>query len=62
MGMTTREAAEYLGTTVNFITLLCRSGKLKAKKHGRDWDIEPESVKRYAEAPKDKGGRPKKGI
>ena len=60
MGMTSTEAAEYLGVSRRFITDLCRRGKLSARKHGRDWDIDPESVKAYKEAPKDKGGRPRK--
>lgn len=60
MAWTTKQAAEYLNTSISFITRLCRKGILNAKMHGRDWDIDPESVKAYKETPKNKGGRPRK--
>ena len=60
MGMTTREAAQYLQVTTGFISRLCRKGILKARMHGRDWDIDPASVEEYKRLPKSKGGRPKK--
>ncbi len=60
MAWTTEEAAQYLGLSINMVAKLCRSGILKARKHGRDWDIDPASVEAYKAAPKDKGGRPRK--
>ena len=60
MGWTTEEAAEYLGVTTRFISRLCKDGTLDAKKHGRDWDIDPQSVEEYKNTPKNKGGRPRK--
>lgn len=60
MAWTTKEAAEYLGMNPTYVGILCNRGLLIAKKHGRDWDIDPESVKAYKELPKDKGGRPRK--
>jgi len=58
MGMTTKEAAEYLGVTSRFVSQLCVEKVLNSKKHGRDWDIDPGSVEAYKKAPKNKGGRP----
>jgi len=60
LAWTTKEASNYLGLTRSMVTKLCRDGILKAKMHGRDWDIDPESVRAYKAAPKDKGGRPRK--
>jgi excisionase family DNA binding protein len=60
MGWTTRQTAEFLGTSTKFVLSLIYRGKLQAKKFGPMWDIDPESVKAYKAAPKDKGGRPKK--
>jgi excisionase family DNA binding protein len=59
MGMTSEEAARVLNVTKGFISRLCKKGILNAKKHGRDWDIDPESVEKYRITPKDKGGRPR---
>ena len=61
MGWTTKEEADYLETkSVGFISRLCKRGILKATIYGRDWDIDPELVKAYKIAPKNKGDRPKK--
>ncbi len=60
MAWTSEEAAEYLGLSKSMVTRLCRDGILKARKHGRDWDIDPASVEAYKVAPKNKGGRPRK--
>lgn len=60
MGMTTKEAAEHLGVSENYVAILCKRGTLKAKRHGYMWDIDPASVEAYKAAPKDKGGRPRK--
>lgn len=59
-GWTTTEAAEFLGVSRKFIRSLIYRSKIKANKHGRDWNISPESVKAYMTAPKDKGGRPRR--
>lgn len=42
--MTTNEAADLLGVTPSRIKALIKSGKLKATKIGRDWQIERKSV------------------
>ncbi len=60
MAWTTEEAAAYLGLSIHMVARLCRDGILKAHKHGRAWDIEPESVAAYKDAPRNKGGRPRK--
>lgn len=60
MGWTTQEAAEYLGMERAYVGWLCNQHLLNCKKHGRDWDIDPESVKAYKLKPKNKGGRPRK--
>ncbi len=60
MAWTTEEAADYLGVTKNMVARLCRDDVLTATKHGRDWDIDPESVVVYKISPKNKGGRPRK--
>jgi excisionase family DNA binding protein len=60
MGWTTEEAAKYLDKSISLVISLIRRNKLSAKKHGRDWDIDPQSVKDYKNAPKNKGGRPRK--
>ena len=60
MAWTTEEAADYLQVSKSFVARLCRDGVIKATMHGRDWDIDPESVKAYKESPKQKGGRPRK--
>lgn len=45
--MTTNEASEQLGYTVQHTRLLIRQGKLQANKFGRDWMIVRESVAAY---------------
>jgi excisionase family DNA binding protein len=60
MPWTTKQAAEFLNVTPTFVSILCKRGTLKAIMHGRDWDIDPESVQAYKAAPKNKGGRPRK--
>ncbi len=42
--LTTTEAARYLNVTTRFIRMLITSGKLKAEKKGRDWDISYDSL------------------
>lgn len=60
MAWTTKEAAEFLNVTRTTVTRLCKKGIIKSSMHGRDWDIDPESVEAYKLAPKNKGGRPRK--
>ena len=60
LGMTTVEASEILGVTKGYVARLCQKGKLRAHKVGRDWIVDPESVEAYKNAPKNKGGRPRK--
>ena len=60
MGMTSKQAADYLGVSRQRVTFLVRQEKIKGKMHGRDWDIDPGSVEAYKRAPKDKGGKPTK--
>ncbi|MGD8457201.1 MAG: helix-turn-helix domain-containing protein [Anaerolineales bacterium] len=60
MGWTTEQAADYLGVTRRFVVSLINRGKLKATRFGYMWYIDPDSVKAYKQAPKDKGGRPRK--
>ncbi len=45
--LTTGEAAERLGYTVQHTRLLIRQGKLEASKFGRDWMIVREAVEGY---------------
>lgn len=45
--MTTREAAEALGYTIQHTRLLIRQGKIEASKFGRDWLVVRESVVEY---------------
>lgn len=62
MAWTTKEAADFLGMDPSYVGSLCKNGILKALKHGRDWDIDPESVRAYKDLPKNKGGRPHKTV
>ena len=45
--MTTREAAEDLGYTIQHTRLLIRQGQIEATKFGRDWLVVRESVVEY---------------
>lgn len=58
--MTTAEAAARLGVTPEAVRKAIKRGNMTAAQHGRDYWIEAEEVDRYAAAPKDRGGRPKK--
>lgn len=62
--MTTKEAAEYLGLGKPQVNRLINKGKLKAELQNTPvpyYLIGRESVEAYKLAPKDKGGRPRKG-
>ena len=58
--MTTKEVALYLGVRPGYVARLCKKGVLVATRFGRAWVIDPASVEAYKNAPKDKGGRPRK--
>lgn len=45
--ITTREAAENLGYTIQHTRLLIRRGQIEAMKFGRDWLVVRESVVEY---------------
>ena len=45
--ITTREAAETLGYTIQHTRLLIRRGQIEATKFGRDWLVVRESVVEY---------------
>ena len=55
--LTTAEAAKELGVSPMRIRSLIYEGRLEAKKHGRDWLIEPEALEAVRVR---KWGRPKK--
>ena len=41
-----------VGYTVDYVTRLARTGEVLAKKVGRQWHVEPESVRKFAEKAK----------
>lgn len=46
--ITTTEAAKLLGlTTIRRVRQLIETGKLKAVKFGRDWQVDKESLEEY---------------
>lgn len=45
--ISTQEAADTLGYTIQHTRLLIRDGKLNARKFGRDWLVVRESVELY---------------
>lgn len=57
--LTTKEAAERLGVTPQRVRALVRTGRLPAKKFGRDLVIHEEDLKLVKDR---KPGRPKKGV
>lgn len=57
--MTTKEAAELLGVSERHVRHLIETGKLSAKKYGRNYWIEPEAVEAARNRPG--MGRPRKG-
>ena len=59
MGMTTKQAAEFLGIKPRAVVKLIHEGKIAAAMHGRDWDVDTESVKHYAENRPKPGPKPK---
>lgn len=57
--MTTEAAAKYLGVTPQRVRQLVVAERIAATKYGRDYLLNPESVRSYKEGRK-KPGRPKK--
>ena len=45
--LTTKDAAELLGYTVQHVRRLIREGRLQGRRLGRDWIVDKESVDRY---------------
>lgn len=45
--MTLTEAAALLGVTAATLRQQIANGKLRATKHGRDWQVTPREVERY---------------
>jgi excisionase family DNA binding protein len=43
--MTVAEAARSMGASPEYVRRLCRSGRLRARRPGREWLIDPESLK-----------------
>ena len=58
--LTTTEAAARLGVTPEAVRKAIKRGHMTATKHGRDWLVSEEEVERYADKPRNKGGRPRK--
>lgn len=58
--LTTKDAAARLGVTARAVSLLIRSGAIKAQKFGRDWMIDPVEVERYLQERRP-AHRPRKG-
>ncbi len=55
--MTTREAAEELGYTIQHTRLLIRQGHIEAAKFGRDWLVVRESVVEYKAGQENRGDK-----
>ena len=58
--LNTEQAALFLGVTSRHVSNLCRKGKIKCTRPGRDWFMKLSDLEAYKVQPKDKGGRPKK--
>lgn len=57
--LTTSEAADLLALDRRTILKYIERGLIQARKHGRDWQIDPDEVERY-QRERRKPGRPKK--
>lgn len=53
--LTTREAADEAGFTENYVRILIRKGKVKAKLKGRQYWIDADSFRGYLDAMKELG-------
>jgi len=63
--LTVAQVAEDLGCTKSYVQRLIRQKRLDAKLQDtpvRYYLIEPESVEKYRNTPRNKGGRPRKKI
>ena len=58
--MTTNDAADALGLSVNTVRRAIHNGTLRATKRGRDWHITPSAVEAYRATSLGKPGRPRK--
>lgn len=60
--ITTTQAAENTSFSQEYLARLCQSGKLRAKKAGRDWLIDPDSLQAYVDhwTERKPGPKPKK--
>jgi len=45
--MTTDEVAEELGYHIEGVRMMLRAGRLKARKYGRMWLVDPDSVREF---------------
>ena len=50
--LSTRQAADMLHVTTRRVVALIAAGKLRATWFGRDWAIDPASVRAYARTPR----------
>lgn len=57
--LTTAEAAAALGVSRSLVLKLIASGQLKARRHGRDWQIDRSALNAVLPRPKP-GPKPKK--
>lgn len=56
--MTIPEAADRLGLSVALVRRYCSTGKLPAKKIGRDWTVRQRDVERFAASERRRGRKP----
>lgn len=57
---TMKEAAEFIGVTEARICQLIAEGEIRASRFGqRNWMISGDEVRRYADRPRTRGGRPR---
>jgi excisionase family DNA binding protein len=56
--LTTREVAHLLNVRYEYVSELCRLGKLKAIKRANAWFIDPASVVRYNDGYRKPGPKP----
>ena len=59
--LTVTQAAALLGVTPQRVRFMIKAGKLQAKKWGRDWQIDAESVERYKKERAEREARKNEG-
>jgi len=59
--ITVTAAAALLGVTPQRVRFMIKAGKLQAKKWGRDWQIDAESVERYKKERAEREARKNEG-